>query len=150
MFPSAAQRKAESRHHNNDVNVTTAGTNSRGKTKARENHSISVNHEDHSIIIRTRMIASCPKQNNEVIRMVLTRSRGLAHLVSAGFAGLLEVGIEACVTVATAVLLADLWQLLHPWPSCRPYQPVHNCCHNHYHQCNTPQLNSSSGRSAAE
>lgn len=40
------------------------------------------------------------------------------HLISASFAGLLEMGIQAGMTVATAVLLANFGQLLHPGPSC--------------------------------
>ena len=41
-------------------------------------------------------------------------------LVSASLAGLFEVRVEAGMAVATAVLLADLGQLLHPRPSCKP------------------------------
>jgi len=52
------------------------------------------------------------------------------HLISACFAGLLEVRVEAGMAVATAVLLANLGQLLHPGPSCNtthhtsPSQPL--------------------------
>lgn len=39
-------------------------------------------------------------------------------LISAGLAGLFEMGIQARVAVATSVLLADFGQLLHPGPGC--------------------------------
>jgi len=42
------------------------------------------------------------------------------YLVSASLAGLFEVRVEAGMAVATSVLLTDLGQLLHPWPSCKP------------------------------
>ena len=50
------------------------------------------------------------------------------YLVSASLAGLFEVRIEAGMAVATSVLLTDLGQLLHPWPSCKP----HTMCHFHF------------------
>jgi len=42
------------------------------------------------------------------------------YLISASLAGLFEVRVEAGMAVATSVLLTDLGQLLHPWPSCKP------------------------------
>ena len=40
-----------------------------------------------------------------------------ADLISACLAGLLKVWIETSMAVAAAILLANLWQLLHPRPS---------------------------------
>lgn len=50
------------------------------------------------------------------------------YLVSASLAGLFEVRVEAGMAVATAVLLTDLGQFLHPGPSCKPTH-THHCHH---------------------
>ena len=62
--------------------------------------------------------ASSPSRLSRVISKMPYQTDSNTDLISAGLAGLFEMGIQARVAVATSVLLADFGQLLHPGPGC--------------------------------
>ena len=65
------------------------------------------------------MLLVCSEDRVQAVlpsRVAEAKQCRLAYLISACFAWFLEMWVEAGVAVATAVLLADLWQLFHPRP----------------------------------